>query len=288
MRILLFGKHGQVAQSLHDEADGADMIALGSNDCDLMQQGAGADAIAVHNPDIVVNAAGYTAVDKAESELEPARQLNAEAPAELAAAARRASARFIHLSTDYVFDGVDQLYDENAKTNPLNQYGRTKRDGEIAVLKAAPHSIILRTSWVFSAHGANFVKTMLRIGGEQTALKIVSDQIGGPTPARDIARAILTIAAKIHRGAEGAGIYHFQGRPAVSWAAFARAIFDVAGVDVAVEEIATADYPTPAQRPLRTVLDCARIERDFGIAPPDWRSGLRQTVSALMDPPANH
>ena len=288
MRMLLFGKHGQVAQSLRDEADSANIIALGSGDCDLLQPGAGAAAIAAQKPDIVINATGYTAVDKAETEIAAARRLNAEAPAELAAAAHEASARFIHLSTDYVFDGAGEFYNENAQTHPLNQYGKTKRDGEIAVLTAAPNSIILRTSWVFSPYGANFVKTMLRLAGERQDLTIVGDQIGGPTPAGDIARAILTIAAKIHRGAEGAGVYHFQGRPTVSWAAFARAIFEAAEADVAVEEIATADYPTPAQRPLRTILDCARIERDFGIPPADWRSGLRQTISALTGPPGNH
>ncbi len=282
MRMLVFGKNGQVARCLRDEAGSVDLVALGSADCDLTNPGAGAEAVRRVAPDIVVNAAGYTAVDKAETERETARRLNAEAPAELAAAARASGARFFHLSTDYVFDGSGGAYTENAATAPLNVYGKTKRDSEIAVLAAAPDAIVMRTSWVFSEYGANFVKTMLHLGSTRDALRIVEDQIGGPTPARAIARAILAIASKLHRGAAGAGVYHYQGVPVVSWADFAQAIFEVADLNVAIRKIPTSEYPTPARRPLRTVLDCARIERDFGLSAPDWRSDLFQVVDALQ------
>ena len=201
----------------------------------------------------------------------------------MAAAAKLAGAQFFHISTDYVFDGArEDHYREKDETNPLGVYGKTKRDGEDAVLAAYDQAIILRTSWVFSEYGSNFVKTMLRLADERDRLTIVSDQIGGPTPAHDIARAILTIAEKKHRGAPGEGVYHYQGEPAASWADFSKAIFTAANLAVDVEPILTADYPTPAKRPLHTVLDCARIERDFGIAQPDWRIGLRQVIEKLQ------
>ncbi len=283
MRILLFGRNGQVAQCLQQEARGVHQLtALGRAEADLMRAGTAASAIERTRPELVVNAAAYTAVDKAEEEPAAAQQLNAAAPAEMAAATRKTGARFIHLSTDYVFDGNDErALSEDHETAPLNVYGRTKREGENAVLTADDRAVILRTSWVFSEFGGNFVKTMLRLGAERSALSIVDDQVGGPTAARDIAKAVLTIGGKIGRCAPGAGVYHYQGAPSVSWAGFARRIFDAAGVKVAVEPIATADYPTPARRPLRTVLDCARIERDFGLAQPDWRAALHPVVAML-------
>lgn len=291
MRILVFGKNGQVAHCLRGEAlrnaaGSIHLTSLSSAECDLMVPGVGAEAISNAKPDIVVNATGYTSVDGAEAEQDSAKRLNADAPAELSAAAHKLGARFIHLSTDYVFDGnTTDAYVETSKTTPLNVYGETKRAGEIAVLAASPDAIIVRTSWVFSQYNANFVRTMLRAGASQQQLKIVDDQIGGPTPAGGIARAVLAIASKIHRGAAGAGIYHYQGSPAVSWADFAATIFETAGLAVEIQKIPTSDYPTAARRPLRTVLDCARIERDFGISRPDWRSFLPPVIIALRDPP---
>jgi dTDP-4-dehydrorhamnose reductase len=284
MRILLFGKDGQVARALQEEVHApADVVAFGRKDVDLMQPGAGAAAIAAAEPDVVINAAAYTAVDKAEEEEAAADRLNHFVPGELAKAAKAAGASFIHVSTDYVFDGAREHHHltEKDPTGPLNVYGRTKLAGENAALAANDKSIILRTSWVFSEYGANFVKTMLRLSIEKEELNIVSDQVGGPTAARDIAKALLVIAGKKARGAGGAGVYHYQGTPAVSWAALAEKIFEIAQRPVKVIPIATADYPTPAKRPLNTVLDCARIERDFGIAPPDWRIALRQVIAAL-------
>ncbi len=285
MRILLFGRNGQVARSFEEEASSAhEIIALGRAEADLMNAGVAEKAISTHKPDIVVNAAAYTAVDKAEEEKESASRLNAAAAEEMAIAASRAGAHLIHISTDYVFDGEKtEPYLEDDPTHPLSIYGQTKRDGEAAILKTCPEAIIIRTSWVFSEFGQNFVKTMLRLAKDRGELSIVDDQTGGPTAARDIARAILAICSKKHRGAPGEGIYHFQGSPVVSWAGFAAKIFDYADADISVIPIATEQYPTPAQRPLNTVLDCAKIERDFGIAQPDWRASLRQAVDALKE-----
>lgn len=282
MRILLFGRNGQLARCFQEEAGAHNVVALGSDEADLMTPGVGAAAVSEYQPDVVINAAAYTAVDRAEEERDAAMRLNKDAVAELAKAAKTVGAPIIHISTDYVFDGAsDANYAEEAPTNPLNVYGASKLAGERAAIKENPGAVIVRTSWVFSEYGGNFVKTMLRLGGERDALSIVDDQVGGPTAARDIARALIVIAEKRHRGASGDGIYHFQGAPAVSWAAFAGKIFEIAGANVNVTPIPTADYPTPAARPLHTVLDCARIERDFGIAQPDWRVALRQVIGAL-------
>lgn len=282
MRILLFGRNGQVARALKNEAGAHEVATLGREHADLLKVGAAQKAVKGHAPDIIINAAAYTAVDKAQDEKETAQRLNHTAAAEIAQAANQAGAQLIHISTDYVFDGEKtEPYLETDETRPLSVYGKSKCDGEKAVLEAFPEAIIIRTSWVFSEFGENFVKTMLRLARERNALNIVDDQIGGPTSARDIAHATLVIAGKKHRGASGAGIYHFQGSPAVSWAAFAAKIFEISGAEITVNPIATAQYPTPAPRPLNTVLDCAKMERDFGVAQPDWRASLRQTLAAL-------
>lgn len=283
MRILVFGRNGQVARCLAEEA-GADqaLTTLGRAQADLASSGAAKRAIEQHEPDIIINAAAYTAVDKAEQEQALAHALNAAAPAEMAAAARAAGATFIHLSTDYVFSGdAARPYQEDDSPSPLNAYGRTKREGEAAIRDAMPDAVILRTSWVFSEFGDNFVKTMLRLSEQHDTLNIVADQIGGPTPARAIAAAALAIAAQKMKGASGAGLYHYQGAPAVSWAAFAEAIFKEAGAGTAVHKISTAEFGAPARRPANTVLDCSRIKKDFGLSQPDWRAALRQNVKAL-------
>lgn len=288
MRILVFGKNGQVAHALRDAAfcDAAGstvtLTALGRDDADLLTAGIADAVINEQKPDVVVNAAAYTAVDKAETDKQAARRLNAEAPVEMAKAAKKVGAAFVHISTDYVFDGntADPLA-ETAPVDPLNVYGASKLEGERRVIAANPGAVVLRTSWVFSEYGANFVKTMLRLAADRPKLTIVADQIGGPTPAHDIARTILTMAGQKYRGVNNAGLYHYQGAPGVSWAAFAEAVFDIAGVPVKVTPIKTIDYPTPAKRPLNTVLDCDKIERDFGISQPDWRNDLRRVITVL-------
>lgn len=282
MHVLLFGASGQVGRETVDAARrrGVRLTSLSRAECDLTAPGAGAETIERLRPDAVINAAAWTAVDKAETDGPAAHRLNAEAPGELAAAANAAGARFVHLSTDYVFDGAAAApLDETAPTAPLNAYGMTKLDGERAVL-AFPAAVVIRTSWVYAAHGANFVKTMLRLSETKNELSVVSDQAGGPTPAAAIAAACLDIATR--KDGHG-GLYHFQGAPAASWAEFAEAIFAAAGKAVRVNKILTREYQTPASRPLYTVLNCAKIRRDYGISQPDWRSDLAVTVRRLQD-----
>ena len=189
---------------------------------------------------------------------------------------------FLHISTDYVFDGSGlEPWTTSDMPNPLNAYGRTKRQGEIGVAAAGGTFAILRTSWVFSAHGSNFVKTMLRLAKEHDTLSIVNDQTGGPTAAADIAATLLKMAAAFHIGNGKSGIYHYTGAPDVSWEYFAREIFAQVGATINVSGIATSDYPTPAARPLNSRLDCSALEQAFGIVRPDWRLGLKQVLQDL-------
>lgn len=283
MRILVFGPNGQVGQSIAREKPASiDLVPCDREVADLSQAGAARAAIESAKPDIIINASAFTAVDKAETERELCTQINAHAPGEMADAAAKAGARFIHISTDYVFDGQSGgTLNEAAPTNPLNHYGQSKLDGEAQVMEHNPRAMILRTSWVYSPFGGNFVKTMLRLAETRDELTIVGDQIGGPTPARDIAKACLHIAQHPNHGPDHSGVFHFQGGPATSWAGFARAIFEAAGLATRVIEIPTTDYPTPATRPLRTVLDCARIGKAFGLDQPDWRASLGGIINEI-------
>lgn len=279
MKILVFGQTGQVARELARAAPTARF--LGRDDADLTDPAACAAIIDRTDCDVVINAAAYTAVDRAEAEPALAQIVNAEAPAAMARAAAARGVAFLHLSTDYVFDGSGTTARKpTEQTDPLNVYGRSKRDGEVGVIAAAGAHLVLRTSWVFSAHGANFVRTMLRLGAERPVLRVVADQIGGPTPAADIAAALLRAAPLLRQGAP-TGIYHFAGVPPISWAGFAREIMSGAGLPAQVEEICTAQYPTPARRPLNSRLDCSALERDYAIAAPDWRAGLQAVLNEL-------
>lgn len=282
--LLVFGRNGQVARELARLAPGA--LFLGRDEADLADPAACAAAIRAHQPAAVINAAAYTAVDRAESDAEVARLVNADAPVAMAQAAADLDVPFLHVSTDYVFDGSgDAPWREGDATGPLGVYGETKLAGEQGVAAAGGNWVVLRTSWVFSAHGGNFVKTMLRLGAERDALSIVADQMGGPTPAAAIADALLVMARAMQTGtfqrAGGGGIYHFSGAPDTSWAGFAAEIFTRAGRSIQITDIATADYPTPARRPLNSRLDCSRIMADFGISRPDWRIGLDQVLAEL-------
>lgn len=276
--ILVFGKTGQVAAELQRQAE---VVALGRDQADLSEPKACADAILTAQPDVVINAAAYTAVDKAEEEQDLANLINAEAPAAMATACAQLDIPFLHVSTDYVFkgDGIN-AWAEGDGTAPQNAYGRSKLAGEQAVLAASPRAAILRTSWVFSSHGHNFVKTMLRLTEARDNLTVVDDQIGGPTPAADIAAALLTMANAMQKGQTG-GVYHFAGQPPTSWADFARDIFAQAGKPISVTGIPTSQYPTPATRPLNSRLDCRKITRDFGIKAPNWQDGLAQVLREL-------
>lgn len=276
--ILVFGKTGQVATELQRQAS---VTALGRDDADLSDPDACAAAIAGHRPSVVINAAAYTAVDAAEETEEHATIINAKAPGAMAASCANLGIPFLHVSTDYVFDGSGtKPWQETDMTAPLNAYGRSKLAGEQAISLSGGQWAVLRTSWVFSAHGANFVKSMLRLSENRDHLTVVADQIGGPTPAADIAATLLTMARAMQEGQRG-GLYHFAGQPHVSWADFARAIFAAAGQSVTVEDIPTSGYPTPAQRPANSRLDGAKLSADFGIAPPDWQKGLAQVLQEL-------
>lgn len=280
--LLIFGRTGQVGRELARLVPDARFV--GRDQADLTDPAACAAVIGATQPQAVINAAAYTAVDKAESDRETAQRVNAGAPGAMAAACAAVGVPFLHVSTDYVFDGSgDRPWAEDDATGPLGVYGATKLAGEQAVAAAGGQWAVLRTSWVFSAHGTNFVKTMLRLGAEREALTIVADQIGGPTPAADIAAALLTMAQAMQAGRGRGGLYHFAGFPDVSWAGFAREIFAQAGLNCQVTEIPTSDYPTPAQRPLNSRLDCGRIERAFGITRPDWRAGLAEVLKELKE-----
>lgn len=279
MRALVFGKTGQVATELQRLLPGARF--LGREAADLADPAACAAAIRASDAAVVINAAAWTAVDKAEAEEAAATVVNGAAPAAMARAAADRGLPFLHVSTDYVFSGLGSApWIETDPVAPQNAYGRSKLAGEQGVQAAGGNSAILRTSWVFSAHGTNFVKTMLRLSESRDALSVVEDQIGGPTPAADIAAALVTMARQMIAGQPG-GTYHFGGSPWVSWADFAREIFALSGRKVTVTGIPTAAYPTPALRPLNSRMDCAALARDFGIAPPDWKVGLSRVLKEL-------
>ena len=279
MTLLVFGKTGQVATEL-SEGDG--LLCLGRAEADLTDPGACETAIAASDARAVINAAAYTAVDKAEEDRDTAMVVNAMAPTAMAAACATKGIPFVHISTDYVFDGTgDRPWQPEDTTGPLGVYGHSKLGGERGVAAAGGVHVILRTSWVFSAHGNNFLKTMLRLSETRDHLTIVADQIGGPTPAAAIADACIKIANTLVSEPEKSGTYHFSGTPDTSWAGFARAIFKAAGRDVTVEDIPTSAYPTPALRPLNSRLDCASLSSDFGIARPDWQAAVHQIVKAL-------
>jgi dTDP-4-dehydrorhamnose reductase len=279
MRILVFGKTGQVARELQRIAP--DAVFLGREEADLMNPAACAAAVASSEADAILNAAAWTAVDRAEAEEAAATVVNGDAPAAMARAAADKGIPFLHVSTDYVFDGAgDRPFAPDHPTAPLGAYGRSKLKGETGVRTAGGAHLILRTSWVVSAHGTNFVKTMLRLGAERDSLRVVADQIGGPTPAANIARTLVTAATALRDGAPG-GTHHFSGKPDTSWADFARAIMAEAGLACRIEDIPSSAYPTPARRPLNSRLDCTALQDVFGIPRPDWRRGLADILKEL-------
>jgi dTDP-4-dehydrorhamnose reductase len=298
MKLLVLGAGGQVGRELCRLAwPAAYTIAASDRDgVDISQREAVAAAVARERPEIVINAAAYTAVDRAESEPDAAWAGNCTGPANLAAACHDAGIPLIHLSTDYVFDGSKMgPYREDDPVAPLGVYGESKEAGDRTVREALAEHVILRTAWVYSAHGHNFVKTMLRLGAERPVLRVVADQVGSPTSAADIAVAIGTIVQQIADGKTGWGTYHFAGGGAVTWHGFAEAIFELAapwnstgrGPPPLVEAITTADYPTPARRPANSVLDCSRIGAVFGIVPQPWRAALANVIRELFEDAPN-
>lgn len=292
MRLLVTGTSGQLAQSLLELgiARGVDIVALRRPQLDLTIPSTIAVALADARPDIVVSAAAYTAVDKAESEPELAHRVNGAGAGHVAAQCERLGIPVVHVSTDYVFDGAKAApYVETDATGPINVYGRSKLAGEEAVASACRRRIILRTSWVHSPFGTNFVRTMLRLAGTHKELRVVDDQAGCPTSALDLADAIIRLAPQVERASANApiwGTYHATGSGETTWCGFAREIFEVAaergGSKPVVHGIATADYPTPARRPANSRLDCGKLERTFGVALPDWRDSARVCVERLV------
>jgi dTDP-4-dehydrorhamnose reductase len=282
MKLLVFGRTGQVARELARRCP-PDIQAtfLDRREADLTQPDACAAAIRSSAADAVVNAAAFTAVDRAEDEEAQATAVNGAAPGAMAAACVERGIPLLHLSTDYVFDGAGTRPFQPADAPaPLNAYGRSKLVGEAAIRASGARHLILRTSWVVSAHGTNFVRTMLRLGRERTAVRVVADQIGGPTPAAAIAEALLSAARAMAAGADG-GTHHFAGAPDTDWAGFARAIMAEAGLSCTVEDIPSAAYPARARRPLNSRLDCTCFERSFGVVRPDWRAGLADIVAEI-------
>lgn len=283
-RILITGGSGQVGHCLKAQLQGcAELSVPDSSALNIADRRSVRQAVETFRPDYIINAAAYTAVDKAENDAERAFAVNRDGARHLAEAAEAAGAVMLHISTDYVFDGAGGApYDEAAPTAPQNIYGASKLAGEQAVLAACRRAVVMRTSWVFGANGQNFVKTMLRLGRERDSLGIVADQYGAPTAAADIAAALITIVRRHtpEQLAERAGIYHYCGSPYASWFEFAETIFAEAAAQgvlakiPAVKPIATADYPTPAKRPADSRLDCGKIRTVFGIGPCDWHSAL--------------
>lgn len=279
--LLLTGGSGQVGTELRRLASRfeLDVVAPGRAELDLANPAAIEAMVAARDWGAIVNCAAYTAVDKAESEPELAMAVNGVAPGLLARAAAARRIRLLHVSTDYVFDGAREgFWDESDPVAPLGAYGASKEAGERAVRDSGADHVILRTAWVVSPWGANFVKTMLRLGRERPALRVVADQRGCPTAAADIAEALLTIATK----GGPPGTYHFVNGGEATWHELACFVFERAGLDVEVEAITTADYPTPARRPANSRLSTAKIARDYGIAPRSWRTAVGEIVDQLM------
>lgn len=296
MKILVFGKNGQVGTELQRAlAPGATVIALGRSDADFQKPQSVVDAVRATEPDLIINAAAYTAVDRAEDDAPAAYLTNTRSVEAIAEEATRRAIWMIHYSTDYVFDGMKTAaYVESDPTAPLNVYGASKLAGEKAIAASGARHVVLRTSWVYSAHGANFARTMLRLAREHDALRVVNDQIGAPTSAALIASVTATIARKITARSDNdanlSGIYHLAAGGQTSWHGFARALIaqarsDGAAIRVADDQIAaipTADYPTKARRPMNSRLDTGKLRNTFAISLPDWRDDIPSVVHDLV------
>ncbi len=283
MKVLLTGANGQLGRCFQDRVPTDwQIVATDSDSLDITDFQQVKETVDRFHPDLIVNAAAYTAVDKAEVETELARLINVVGPENLAKAAKRINAGFVHVSTDYVFDGSSSLpYKETDATHPISVYGATKLEGEMALQRVYPQAIIIRTAWVFSEYGNNFVKTILRLARERESLNIVDDQRGCPTYAGDIAQAIIQLYCK-----NASGIYHFCGDREVSWKEFTDEIIVTADTlklishRPIIKGISTADYPTAAQRPSYSTLCCKKIN-SYGINPSDWASALNFCIRKL-------
>lgn len=292
MRILVTGAQGQVGLSLAETAAarGVELLAVGRADLDITRKSSVDAGMLAHKPDVVVNAAAYTAVDKAESEPDKAHLVNATGAGNVAEACRAAGVPIIHISTDFIFDGMKAApYSESEAPLPLSVYGCTKLAGEKAVAAGCPSHLILRTAWVHSPFGHNFVKTMLRLAEIRDEIGVVDDQVGSPTFAPHLAEAILSVAERVAGDNPQRmpwGVYHVADGGETSWCGLARAVFDHSkargGPYSCVKAIATADYPTPARRPSNSRLACDKFERVSGIVLPHWTSGVEDCVARIL------
>ena len=291
-RFLVTGTQGQVAQSLLFRAadhDDIDIIAIGRPDLDLMKPETIETTFDLVQPDLVISAAAYTAVDRAESDEETAWAVNAGGPEALARLAARHKVPLIHLSTDYVFDGSKrEPYTETDAVAPLGVYGRTKWEGECRILAHHDDVAILRTAWVYSPFGRNFVKTMLQLSETRDSISVVDDQIGNPTSALDIAEGVLSVARNLLGGSDSSirGIFNMVSSDDASWADFAEQIFHVSkangGPSASVRRITTAEYPTPAKRPPNSRLECGKLSLNYGVQLPVWKHSASEVVKALL------
>lgn len=289
MRLAVTGKNGQVVSSLQALA-GPDLeiVALGRPELDLSRPDTVFNALREAKPDVVVSAAAYTAVDKAESEPDIAFAVNRDGAKAVARAAKDIGVPIIHISTDYVFDGTKTTaYVENDPAGPASVYGRSKLEGEQAVSESTDNYAVLRTAWVYSEYGSNFVKTMLRLSESRDEINVVADQFGCPTSANDIAVAIVSIARKLAKDPAShlRGVFHMSGTGETNWAGFAKQIFEFSaengGKTMIVNDITTAQYPTPARRPANSRLDCSKLEEVYGIRLPEWQTSTRAVMAAL-------
>ena len=284
MNILLLGAHGQVGAALRPLlASLGTLTAWTRADLDLQQPAQICARVLEVRPQLIINAAAYTAVDRAESEPHIAHAINATAPAVLAAVASQCDALLVHYSTDYVFDGNKTTpYLEEDAAHPLNVYGQTKLEGERAIQSSGCRHLIFRTSWVYSATGHNFLRTILRLAKTQSRLRIVADQQGAPTAAPMIARLTLQAIQAVQADTQRAGLYHLSAAGQTTWHGFAQAIVQAAGFDVPVDTITTLDYPTPARRPMYSVLDHQRLRTQLDLRPTSWQLGLEEVMATLV------
>lgn len=284
-KVLVTGANGQLGWELAQASKSFpqfEFVFVDRNAMDLSNPAALEGIVTLYAPDAIINTAAYTAVDKAETETELAHTINAEAVEALALIAKQKNIPFITFSTDYVFNGnATSPYLTDTALEPVNFYGKTKAAGELLAAEANPDTIIIRTSWVFSSHGSNFVKTMMRLMKERDALNIVGDQKGRPTFAKDLALATIKILVAINAGNTIKGIYHFANTGATTWFGFAEKIKSFAGLDCNLTAITTDQFPTPAKRPAYSVLDTHKIEKDLGIAIPSWESALKDCIAQI-------
>lgn len=285
MKVLITGSNGQLGSEilqLVDKYDHFEFIFKDLPDLDISNEASVNNFILENNINTVVNCAAYTAVDSAENNIETANRVNTIGVYNLVNALEKVNGKLIHISTDYVFDGNQSFpYKESDSVSPIGVYGKTKRDGELFVINSSIDSILIRTSWLYSSYGNNFVKTMLRLGNEKDSLNVISDQIGSPTYARDLAQTCFEILSSTDRIDEKGKVYHYSNEGVASWYDFAISIMELAGSNCEIKAIQTKDYPTRAKRPNYSVLNKTKIKKDFKIKIPHWRMSLRDCISKL-------